>query len=359
MLAQRLEVLAKSTPCKVNSSPAGNLDEHALNVRLLWFRSAVEREEPAMLALDLLGRERLDDALGVAMHALAETPRDPELVLVAGRVHLARGETERARGRFIAAARLSTGWAEPFAWLARLLSGEGRKEKAAEVAERAVLLGCTDEDIRTLDVPRRAARVLEARRQSFLADPERDDPALLVLALEAAGRLEPALEVLDRALEREPDDEDLGLLRQRLRGIEPGRTAVDLVAAEDALDDEAREEAFFRSLGISTRPVVDPDEPSVIVSDTLLGELAPRVDDPPAAASSAAPAESSAADSSPEDEASAIPLVQLAPSRGRRSGWLPQLAGRGESHRPRATVLVAPQASVARRDPTVRFWLGR
>ena len=338
MLAQHLETRSKSSSSLVNSPAAGIREEHALNVRLLWFRSAVEREEPAMLALDLLGRERFDDALGVAMQALAESPRDAELVLVAGRVHLARGETERARGRFIAAARLSKGWAEPFAWLARLVSGEGRAEKAAEVAERAVLLGCTDEDIRTLDVPRRAMRVLEARRRSYLADPERDDPALLVLALEAAGRLEPALEVLDRALEREPDDEDLGLLRQRLRGIEPGRTVVDLAAAEDARDDEAREEAFFRSLGISTRPVVDPNEPSVILSDTLLGELAPRLDEPAPEASVAAPSE--------DDAASAIPLVQLAPSRAQRSGWMPRVAGRGESRRPRATVLVAPQASV-------------
>jgi tetratricopeptide (TPR) repeat protein len=350
MLAQQLETRSKSPSCKVNSPSAGHLEEHALNVRLLWFRSAVEREEPAMLALDLLGRGRLDDALGVAMQALAESPRDAELLLVAGRVHLTRGETERARGRFIAAARLSKDWAEPFAWLARLLSGEGRPEKAAEVAERAVLLGCTDEDIRTLDVPRRAARVLEARRRSYLADPDRDDPALLVLALEAAGRLEPALEVLDRALEREPDDEDLGLLRERLCGIEPGRTSVDVRAAEDALDDEAREEAFFRSLGIAPRPLFDPNEPSVIVSDTLLGELAPRLDEPAAEARGAAD----------DEEPAGIPLVQLAPGRGQRSGWLPRLAARGEARaRPPATVLVAPQANVARRDPTVRFWLGR
>ena len=51
--------------------------DHTLNVRMLWFRGRVEREEPAMLALDLLSQDRADDALDVATAALSGSPRDP------------------------------------------------------------------------------------------------------------------------------------------------------------------------------------------------------------------------------------------------------------------------------------------
>lgn len=345
MPAQSAAKAAKPSFSQANSVHVASRGDHTLNVRMLWFRGRIEREEPTMLALDLLGRGRLDDALDVVMTALEASPRDAELLLVAGRVHLARGETERARDRFIAAARLTKSWAEPFAWLARLLSGEGRKEKAAEVAERAVRLGCEDDDIRILDQPRRALRLLDARIRAYLSDPERDDPALLVLSLESAGRIDDALTVLDRALEREPDDEDLGTLRARLRGLDPNATSVDLRAEE--LDEEAREEAFFRSLGISTKPVVGPHEPSVIVSDTLLGEPAPRLHK-----SDPAPTRADATD--------AIPLVQVAAARG-RSGWLPKVGLRKDAGpaTPPTTVRVAPMANVARRDPTIRFWLAR
>lgn len=348
MPAQTAAAAAKSLISQRNSSGSVHVTsrgDHTLNVRMLWFRGRIEREEPAMLALDLLSRERLDDALDVVMTALETSPRDPELVLVAGRVHLARGETERARDRFIAAARLEKTWAEPFAWLARLLSGEGRRDKAAEVAERAVLLGSDDDDIRILDQPRRAQRLLGARVKAYLTQPDRDDAALLVLSLESAGRIEEALTVLDRALALEPDDEDLDAIRARLRGVDPNATSIDVRAEDCEEDEEAREEAFFRSLGIATKSPVKMDEPSVIVSDTLLGEPAPRFHKGEVEAK--------------KESTDAFPLVQVAKVRAR--GWLPKVGLRKDAgpQVPPTTVRVAPMANVARRDPTIRFWLGR
>lgn len=332
--------------------------DHTLNVRMLWFRGRVEREEPAMLALDLLSQERADDALDVALAALERSPRDPELLLVAARAHLMRGEILVARDVCIEAAREGKDWAEAFAWLARILTREGRSTKAAEVAERAVLLGATDRDLAIIEGPRRAARLLTERTRAFLLNPDRDEPALLSLALEAAGRVNEALTVIELGLRRDPGDEDLMTLTRRLRGVveDTSSTSIDLQAVAPELDDEAREAAFFASLGIKEKPVMR-DEPSVIVSDTMVGEPAPRLH-----ADIAIPV-------MPQQKSSTLPLLltqrsaKSAPQK--RSGWLPKLGERQVKTderlpgMPPATVRTAPIARVARRDPTVRFWLGR
>lgn len=332
--------------------------DHTLNVRMLWFRGRVEREEPAMLALDLLSQERADDALDVALAALERSPRDPELLLVAARAHLMRGEILVARDVCIEAAREGKDWAEAFAWLARILTREGRSSKAAEVAERAVLLGATDRDLAIIEGPRRAARLLTQRTRAFLSNPDRDEPALLSLALEAAGRVNEALTVIELGLRRDPGDEDLLTITRRLRGVveDTGSTSIDLEALSPELDDEAREAAFFASLGIKEKPVMR-DEPSVIVSDTMVGEPAPRVH----AAEIAIPVVPR------ESKSSTLPLLltQRSSAPKKRSGWLPKLGERQVKiderlpGMPPATVRTAPIARVARRDPTVRFWLGR
>lgn len=333
--------------------------DHTLNVRMLWFRGRVEREEPAMLALDLLSQDRADDALDVAITALEKTPRDAELLLCCARAHLMRGSIAFARDAAIAAAREGKDWAEAFAWLARILVREGRGAKAAEVAERAVLLGASDPDLASIEGPRRGARLLRERTRRYLSSPERDEPTLLAMALEKAGEKAKALEVIEKGLEGDPGDPDLISVRCRLTGEleEIAATTFGMPAIEIELTDEEREEAFFASLGIKSAPVMK-DEPSVIVSDTLVGEPAPKVH---ARSEIAIPMVASAT--------VPFPLTRVAPTAGKRSGWLPRI---GERHAekaaakaderlpgmPPATVRVAPIANVARRDPTVRFWIG-
>lgn len=337
--------------------------DHTLNVRMLWFRGRIEREDPSMLALDLLSQERADDALDVALTALEKTPRDPELLLVAARAYLMRGEILLARDTCIEAAREGKDWAEAFAWLARILVREGRGTKAAEVAERAVLLGATDRDLAVIEGPRRAARLLTQRKNAYLSNPDRDEPALLSLALEAADRQSEALRVIEAGLLRDPGDEDLLIIARRLRGAveDANATSVDVRAIEPELDDEAREAAFFASIGVKEKPVLR-DEPSVIVSDTLVGALAPKNE--------------IAIPVMPQKHELPLLLTQRAPKK--RGGWLPKLGERpamsakpeetAKAEKPTTperfdcmpppTVRTAPIARVARRDPTVRFWIG-
>lgn len=347
--------------------------DHTLNVRMLWFRGRVEREEPAMLALDLLSQDRADDALDVASSALAGSPRDPELLLACGRAHLMRGELHAAREACIEAAREGKDWAEAFAWLARVLVREGRSTKAAEVAERAVMLGASDPDLALIEGPRRAMRLLSERTKRFLRDPNCDEPALLSLALEEAGEKAEALKVIDRGLTLDADDPDLVAIQRRLTGEleELAATCIDVPAIAPERTEDEKEEAFFASLGIREKKLEKHMlEPSVIVtgerslgspsgagrrgpeqaptqlvgSDTLVGEPAPKL------------------------HARTAPFSLSRPKK--RSGWLPDVSAsrtaraqaRSEDERlpgmPPATVRTAPIARVARRDPTIRFWLG-
>jgi tetratricopeptide (TPR) repeat protein len=320
--------------------------DHTLNVRMLWFRGRVEREEPAMLALDLLSQDRADDALDVATSALAGSPRDPELLLACGRAHLMRGEIDAAREACIEAAREGKDWAEAFAWLARVLVREGRGTKAAEVAERAVLLGARDADLALIEGPRRGMRLLNERTKRYLKNPNSDEPALLSLALEEAGKKADALTVIEQGLTLDAGDPDLVSIQRRLTGEleELAATCIDVPAIEPELDEDEKEAAFFASLGIREKKLEKHmHEPSVIVSDTLVGEPAPKL------------------------HARTAPFPLTTP---KRSGWLPNVAAaktaRAEAKAkderlpgmPPATVRTAPIARVARRDPTVRFWLG-
>ncbi len=112
--------------------------DHTLNLRVLRFRRAPDREEPVMLALDLCARQRFEDAIDVAEAALDRAPDDAELLLPLGRAYYEDGQHERAQAVLVAAAKAEPCWAEPFAWLARVLDARGRTDKATELAVRAV-----------------------------------------------------------------------------------------------------------------------------------------------------------------------------------------------------------------------------
>ena len=64
---------------------------HALNVRVLRFRHSPHREDPALLAQELLELGRHEDALELLEMALAREPGDADLELLRGRALLGAG----------------------------------------------------------------------------------------------------------------------------------------------------------------------------------------------------------------------------------------------------------------------------
>lgn len=267
--------------------------DHTLNVRMLRFRGAVDREEPAMLALDLVARGRPLDAVVVAEAALEQSPDDGELLFALGRARLGLGELELAQDALTRAARIERDWDEPYAWLARALDRRDRRRKAAEIAERAEELGCDDPDVAMLARLARTHRTLSARLEAFRRTPDLEEPALLTLAFLEADRIDDAREVVTSALAREPGDEDLLALAERCAPPPTVQVAEALSATLSSIDEAPR--------------------------DTLVGEPAPRVHAPK-----------------------------------RRTGWLPRL----DARRP-AAAAASRVPFGARRDPTVRFLLGK
>lgn len=228
--------------------------DHTLNVRMLRFRGAVDREEPAMLALDLVSRGRHLDAAAVAEAALEKAPTDGELIFALGRARLGAGDLELAQDALLRAARLERDWDEPYAWLARALDRSGRRRKAAEIAERAVDLGCEDPDVAMLARLAHTHRTLSARLETFRRAPELEEPSLLALAFLDVDRVEDAREVVTSALLADPGDDDLVALAVRC-APPPTEVVADEIGAT------------LSSIEAAPR-------------DTLVGEPAPRLHAP-------------------------------------------------------------------------------
>jgi len=194
----------------------GYRSSHQLNVRVLRFRVHPDREEPVLLAQDLIACGRADDAVGITDAALREDPADADLLLAHGLSWLGCDELGRAQRALMSAVRAAPGWAEPWRRLAELLILRRSYGRAADVVERG--LAAAGDDAELCVIGREASRLhgLTERLGRFRRAPDTEDAALLAQHLLSLGRPDEAVEVTGRALECDSDDEDVLLVHGRI-----------------------------------------------------------------------------------------------------------------------------------------------
>lgn len=201
-----------SAALDTNDPPAG----HRLNLRILRFLSDPGRDEPTMLAHELIAKGRLTEAVDLTARSLTSAPDDAELLLTHGVALSRTGELATAQLALMHAARSEPEWSEPWNLLAQVLFDRGRTNKARIVAERAMALGSDDPALPGI------VRVgnLERRARRFAEEGERgaEDPAMLAEELIEVDRAGLAFEVTRTALLDEMDDEDLLLTHARAAG---------------------------------------------------------------------------------------------------------------------------------------------
>jgi Flp pilus assembly protein TadD len=245
-----------------STASAARDPNHALNVRVLRFRHSPHREDPTLLAQELLDHGRHEDALELLDDALAREPGDADLELLRGRALLGAGDVSRAKETLIRAAKAAPGWAAPFTWLTRALSiGEGSSRIGA-VAVRAKALGADDTQVVRIAVGHETAKRLDERLARFDVSPDREEPVMLARELALAARKDDATRVLRAALDRDHEDPDaLTALAQLERA--DGRTdeAVALLrrARTAAPGWETVERALFSLVGVDVP--LDEDAP--------------------------------------------------------------------------------------------------
>jgi tetratricopeptide (TPR) repeat protein len=250
---------------------------HELNVRMLRFRHAPEREEPALLARELLAIGRHADALELTEIALQREPGDVDLELVRAQALLAAGDAHRGEESLIRVAKSAPQWAAPLSALTRLLSGRGDDVRALRLALKARTLGADDTMVGRLASREEATRRMDARIAAFRADDGTEEPVMLARALELEGRKTDAESILRLALARDPDDADTVAALARVERTE-GHTdeAVALYRKARALAPgwDVVERALFSLVGEEI--VLDLDEPR---APTSVGEPSVVVDD--------------------------------------------------------------------------------
>ena len=190
--------------------------DRGLDLRMLWFWNRPSREEPAMLAQDLLDSDRVDEALRVTEVAMVRDPTDVDLLLVRARALIVRGDLCGAQRLLVGAATREPTWAEPWVRLGEILQRRGDEERALAVLERAERIEPGHAEATRLARTIRARRDLDARLVRFRRDPMREDPCLLTQALLEGRRLDDAQHVIDHALADDPDDADALALAARV-----------------------------------------------------------------------------------------------------------------------------------------------
>lgn len=285
------------------SSPSAR--DHGLNVRMLRFRSRPDREEPALLARELLAIGRHSDALELTEVALARDAGDPDLELIRAQALLAAGDARPGEEALIRAAKASPEWSAPLSALARLLASRGDEARARGIAQRARTLGADDTTVGRLVAADDSERRLDARLDRFTADDASEEPVMLARALELADRLADAERVLREALLRDADDADTlaALARiERQRGHTDEAITLYRRAHSLAPGWEIAERALLSLVGVEVPievmelrgPSACGDEPSVVVDanvydearamdldaelDALVGAIRPRTD---------------------------------------------------------------------------------
>ncbi len=155
-------------------------NEHALDTRLLRFRSRPGSEAALPLALDLIAASRWSDAVDVATSALAQKPGDVDLQIAEGRAYMGLGDLIRAQGALLEAAKPGTR-KEPFRWLGEVLLKRGDAARAVKVLERARALDGKDAEIAALlkeaealvkrDAPRPDATTIDLPKEATKSAP--------------------------------------------------------------------------------------------------------------------------------------------------------------------------------------------
>lgn len=192
------------------------LGGHPLDVRVLRFRNRPEREDPAMLALELASAGRTHDAIEVVDAALIADPDDVDLLLGCGVAAMRADQLAFAQLVLTRAARQAPTWGEPLRCLAKVLARRGRQDKAIEVARRAIDVGADDAELTEMVRRDDRRRALDAQLMRFREDPDAVEPSLLAQELLAEERALDALEVAERGLARD-DDADLHVITARAR----------------------------------------------------------------------------------------------------------------------------------------------
>jgi tetratricopeptide (TPR) repeat protein len=121
-----------------------------LDARLLRFRNQPDPAEGVSLAEALLQAGRSEEALEVASTGLEVRPDDVGLLVLEGRVWLARGELLRAQALLLKAARAGQNDTEPMRWLGKVLLKRGDPTRAAKILQRALKLDSSDRELRQL-----------------------------------------------------------------------------------------------------------------------------------------------------------------------------------------------------------------
>ena len=179
---------------------------HRLNLRVLRYRNDPARDEPVMLAQELITEGRFDEAIDLTATSLEGDPFDADLLLTHGLALRGSGRLNTAQLALTKAAKADPDWSEPWRHLAEVLQARGRITQAYAVAERGLELDPFDAELRKIyelgELEMRAVRFIDGERSA-------DDPAMLATALLAKGRADTAFEVTRSALMEEIDDEDL------------------------------------------------------------------------------------------------------------------------------------------------------
>jgi len=206
---------------------------HRLNLRVLRYRNDPARDEPVMLAQELITEGRFDEAIDLTANSLEGDPDDADLLLTHGVALRGSGRLNTAQLAITKAAQADPDWSEPWRHLAEVLLARGRVTQAYAVAERGLELDPGDEELRKIyelgELENRALRFIDGERSA-------EDPAMLATALLANGRVDTAFEVTRSALMEEFDDEDLLVTHARaacLRGdTEEAANALEMAVFE-------------------------------------------------------------------------------------------------------------------------------
>jgi Flp pilus assembly protein TadD len=205
----RLPTSTLSTSTRSTSTPSDA--RYRLDLRVLRFRSDPRKDEPALLAQDLLGRGRYAEALELTSAALEEDPEDTDLLVAHGVALAKAGDLATAQLALTRAAKTDPGWSEPWRHLAQVLWQRGKSARALQVARRGLEVEPGDDALKRIA----ASANLELRARAWLLAPTEEDPTMLAQALLADERADLAFEVTRTALLDELLDEDLLMIHAR------------------------------------------------------------------------------------------------------------------------------------------------
>ncbi len=152
---------------------AGNLD-----ARLLRYRNDPSSESAAELAESLIEADRPVEAIEVLGRPLTAQPKNGELLVLAGRAWMGRGDLLRAQKVLLQAARVLGDEPSAFRWLGEVLLKRGDPDRASKVLARAVALGAGGPEIDALrDRAERLGRLADSIEDEF-EDEMEDAPTI-------------------------------------------------------------------------------------------------------------------------------------------------------------------------------------